>query len=171
MELTIEQALRQGIAAHKEGKLQDAERLYRAILQSEPKHADANHNLGVLAVSVNKADAALPLFKTALEAKPEIDKFWLSYIDALIKDQKPEDAEQVLLQARKRGVDADGLKSLEEKFLPRISPPQELLISLLECYQRGQLDDAEKLAVSVTREFPKHEFAWKVLGAVFGATG
>ena len=31
MELTIEQALQQGVAAHKEGKLQEAERLYRAI--------------------------------------------------------------------------------------------------------------------------------------------
>jgi len=73
--LTIEQALQQGVAAHKEGKLQEAERLYRAILQSQPKHADANHNLGVLAVSVNKADTALPLFKTALEANPKIEQF------------------------------------------------------------------------------------------------
>ena len=55
MELTIEQALQQGVAAHKEGKLQDAERLYRAILQLQPLHPDANHNLGVLAVSVDKA--------------------------------------------------------------------------------------------------------------------
>ena len=70
MELTIEQALRQGIAAHKEGKLQEAERLYRAILQSQPLHPDANHNLGVLEVSVNKSDAALPLFKTALVVSP-----------------------------------------------------------------------------------------------------
>ena len=68
MELTVEQALQQGIAAHKEGKLQEAERLYRSILQSQPAHPDANHNLGVIAVSVNKADAALPLFKVALEA-------------------------------------------------------------------------------------------------------
>ena len=70
MEMTIEQALQQGVAAHKEGNLEDAERLYRAILQSQPQHPDANHNLGVLAVSVNKADAALPLFKAALEAVP-----------------------------------------------------------------------------------------------------
>ena len=62
MELTIEQALQQGVAAHKEGRLQDAERLYRAILKSQFFHPDANHKLGVLAVSVNKADAALPLF-------------------------------------------------------------------------------------------------------------
>ena len=86
MELTIAQALQQGVTAHKEGKLQDAERLYRAILQSQPLNSDANHNLGVLAVAVNKTDAALPLFKTALEANPKIEQFWLSYIDALIKD-------------------------------------------------------------------------------------
>ena len=46
MEVTIEQALQQGVAAHKEGKVQEAKRLYRAILQSQPAHPDANHNLG-----------------------------------------------------------------------------------------------------------------------------
>ena len=100
MKPSIEQALQQGIAAHKEGKLQDAERLYRAILQSQPLHPDANHNLGVLAVSVNKADAALPLFRTALESNPKIEQFWLSYINALIKEQQFEDAKQVFEQAK-----------------------------------------------------------------------
>ena len=85
MRLSVEQALQQGINAHKEGKLQDAERLYRAILQSQPTHPDANHNLGVLAVSVNKAGAALPLFKTALEANPKIEQFWLATLMHLLK--------------------------------------------------------------------------------------
>tara|TARA_B100000767_G_scaffold7889_1_gene7800 strand:+ start:42 stop:260 length:219 start_codon:yes stop_codon:yes gene_type:complete len=68
MELTIEQALQQGMAAHKQDDLQEAERLYRTIMQSQPMHPDVNHNLGVLAVSVNKADLALPLLK--LLSKP-----------------------------------------------------------------------------------------------------
>ena len=68
MELTIEQALQQAIEAHKAGKLQDAEGLYRAILAAQPKHPDANHNLGVLAVSLDKTELALPFFKIALEA-------------------------------------------------------------------------------------------------------
>ena len=106
MELTTEQALQKGVAAHREGKLQDAERLYRAILQSHPAHPDANHNLGVIAVSVNKADAALPLFKTALEANPKIEQFWLSYIDALIKTEKFDDARRVLSDAQQAGVTA-----------------------------------------------------------------
>ena len=48
MKLSIKKTLQQAIAAHKEGKLQDAERLYRSILQSYPNHPDANQNLGVL---------------------------------------------------------------------------------------------------------------------------
>ena len=118
MEVTIEQALRQGVAAHKEGKIQEAERLYRAILQSQPAHPDANHNLGVLAVSVNRVDAALPLLKTAVEANPEIEQFWLSYIDALIKEKQFENAKQVFEQAKKQGVAEDKLDVLETQLTP-----------------------------------------------------
>ena len=179
MELTIEQALQQGVAAHKEGKLQDAERLYRAILQSQPAHADANHNLGVLAVSVNKAEDALPLFKTALEANPKIEQFWLSYIDALIREKQFDNAKQVLEQAKRQGLDLEKLGSLEKQLVPPTktknangaNPSQQQLSSLLEHYQSGRLSEAEKLATSIIHEFPSHNFSWKVLGAVFKATG
>jgi tetratricopeptide (TPR) repeat protein len=179
MELTIEQALQQGLAAHKEGKLQEAERSYRAILQSQPAHPDANHNLGVLAVSVNKADAALPLFKTALEANPKMEQFWLSYIEALIKEKQFDNAKAVLEQAKQQGVAADRLNSLEAQLSPKTqienvnsaNPSQQKLNSLLEHYQNGRFGDAEKLSVEITQDFPKHQFSWKVLGAVLRATG
>ena len=179
MELTIEQTLQQGVAAHKEGKLQDAERLYKAILQAQPTHSDANHNLGLIAVSVNKADAALPLFKAALEANPKIEQFWLSYIDALIKEKQFDNAKAVLEQAKQQGVDADRLNSLEAQLSPKTqienvnsaSPSQEQVTSLLEHYQNGRFSEAEKLSVSITQEFPKHQFGWKVLGAVLGQIG
>ncbi len=85
MELTIEQALQKAVEAHKAGQVQEADRLYTAILKARPKHPDANHNLGVLAVSVGKVEEALPFFKAALEANPSIARFWLSYINALIR--------------------------------------------------------------------------------------
>ena len=100
MELTLDQALQQAVAAHKEGKLQDAERLYRAILQTQPNHPDANHNLGVLAVAVGKPLEALPFFKRALDANLKVEQFWLSYIDVLIKVERFGDAKQVLVDAR-----------------------------------------------------------------------
>ena len=118
MKLTIEQALQQGIAVHRAGKLEEAERLYRVILQSQPAHPDANHNLGVIAVSVNKADVALPLLKTALEANPKIELFWLSYIDALIKEKQFDNAKQALNQADKQGVATEKLNVLEIQLIP-----------------------------------------------------
>ena len=172
MELTIEQVLQQGVAAHKEGKLQDAERLYRAILQSQPKHPDANHNLGLIAVSVNQIKAALPLFKIALEANPNIEQFWLSYIDALIKEKQFENAKQVLEQAKKQCVAVEKLNVLEAQLASInkqenvicLSPSQQQLSNLLEQYQNGRFDDAEKLAISITQEFPKHQFGLESTG-------
>jgi len=82
MELTLEEVLKKGIDAHKAGQIQEADRLYTAILNAQPKHPDTNHNMGVLAVSINKIQESLPFFKTALDANPSIVQFWLSYIDA-----------------------------------------------------------------------------------------
>ena len=85
MELTLDEVLQKAVEAYKGGQIQEADRLYKAILQAKPKHPDANHNMGVLAVGVGKVQEALPFFKTALEANPSIGQFWLSYIDTLIK--------------------------------------------------------------------------------------
>jgi tetratricopeptide (TPR) repeat protein/MoaA/NifB/PqqE/SkfB family radical SAM enzyme len=155
--------------------------------------------------------AEVRLFKTALEANPKIEQFWLSYIDALIKDKQFDNAKQVLEQGRNQGVAGEKFEALEEHLtlitqapqptlpeqkksltlsekrkklaeqkkqkkakkqnLKAISPSQAQLSSLLEHYQNGRFDDAEKLAVSITQEFAKHQFGWKVLGAVLKQTG
>jgi tetratricopeptide (TPR) repeat protein len=123
MELTIEQALQQAIEAHKAGKLQDAEGLYRAILVAQPKHPDANHNLGVLAFSLDKTELALPLFKTALEANPSQGQFWLSYVDALIKEKQFENASNVLEQGKKRGLTGEKVDVLEAQLTTILLTP------------------------------------------------
>jgi Flp pilus assembly protein TadD len=179
MELTIEQALQQGVAAHKKGQVEEAERLYKAILNSQPAQPDANHNLGVLLVSINKTDAALPLFKVAVETNSKVDQFWLSYIDALIKAKQVENAKQVLEQAKNQGVAGDKLDILKTQLnslnttgnVYSANPPQKLLSRLLEHYQSGRLGDAEILALSITRDFPNHNFSWMILAAVFKAIG
>jgi len=174
MELTIEQALQQGVAAHKEGKLQEAERLYKAILQAQPAHPDANHNLGLLAVSVNKADVALTLFKAAVEANPKVEQFWLSYINALVKDNQFKDANKAINKAKKKGFNTKNFEALLFQAKVKVDtkePSQEQLSSLLEHYQNRRYAEAEQLAISITNEYPKHQFGWKVLSAVLRETG
>jgi len=57
-ELTIEQVFKQAVEAHRAGKIQDAGRLYVSILKLDPKHADANHNMGILAFGLGKGAVA-----------------------------------------------------------------------------------------------------------------
>ena len=114
--LTINQALQHGVEAQKAGQLHEAKRLYNAILKAQPKHPDANHNMGALIVSFGKIELALPFFKRALEANPNIAQFWYSYIDVLIKLERLIDAKALLDQAKSKGAEDAGFVRLEQRL-------------------------------------------------------
>lgn len=63
-------ALRQATHHHQAGQLQQAEQLYRQVLEVEPKNADALHLLGVIASQAGEYEAAVNLITQALEIKP-----------------------------------------------------------------------------------------------------
>ncbi len=173
MELTVDQALQRGIAAHKEGKLEAAELFYRSILQVHPNHPDANHNLGALAMSVGKEQDALLFFKLALEANPSIEQFWLSYATALIESGHLDEARQALADATLNGIAPKKLGILSDQIQQtrtRIVPSHEQQKKLLACYENRRFDEAETLARSMINEFPRHPFGWRVLGAVLRQT-
>jgi thioredoxin-like negative regulator of GroEL len=127
VELTLDEALKKGIEAHKSGQVQEADRLYAAVLKAEPNHPDANHNMGVLAVGVGNVQKALPFFKTALEIKPGVAQFWLSYIDALIKIGRIADGKAVFDQAKVKGAKGEAFDQLENGFLNQVPTHKTLL--------------------------------------------
>ena len=96
--------------------------------------------MGVLAVGVGKVEQALSFFKTALETNASIEQFWLSYIDALIKLEKLEDAKAVIEQAKSTGLKGDafdqielrlGLNEVIKNVAPNVQdPPQDQMQSL-----------------------------------------
>ena len=51
------------------------------------------------------------------------------------------------------------------------SPTQPELDNLLDHYQNGRYDKAEKLAIPITKQFPDYSYAWKMLGAILEQTG
>jgi len=179
MSLTIDQELQSGIAAHNKGKLQEAERIYRFILQSQPKNPDANHNLGVLIVSLNNSESALPLFKAALDSNPKIEKFWVSYINALINENQLQGAKLAINKAKKAGFKGEKFdvlraqltRSPKEKLTPLQAPPQAEIDSMIANYQSGQFEVAGDMALSLTEKFPDHSLSWKVLAAVCKQVG
>ena len=147
MQFTIDQALQQGITAHKEGKLQEADKLYTAILRSQPQHPDANHNMGVLAVSVNKIQEALPFFKNALKANPTVEQYWVSYLNALLKLEKFDKAKALFDQAKKANMTGEKLNALEQAILSQQNnnhPTQEQISNLLSLFENGAFEETLK---------------------------
>ena len=169
VEFNIDLLLQQGISAHQAGNLQEAERCYKSILETQSTHPHASHNLGALYVSINKSEAALNLFKTAFQVNPNIEQFWMSYISTLINERQFTEAKQALKKAKRKGANKNKLNDLNQYLISIANGsklPQRDIDRLVKYYQDGNYDDAEKLAKSITKQFPKHSFSWKILGSV-----
>lgn len=169
--------------------------MYRGVLRAQPYDPDATYQLGVLGVSINKSIEAIPLFKLAVETNPQIVQFWLSYIDALIKLERFDEAKRILVKGEKSGVPAEKLEPLREQTQvasPKVkinteqgsivsreqeardddpAPSLDQINRLKGLYQANQLDEAEKIATSLTQQFPNHALGWQVLGVLLKLTG
>jgi sulfatase maturation enzyme AslB (radical SAM superfamily) len=132
---SVDQTLEQAAEAHRSGKLQDAERLYRAVLEAQPKHPDANHNIGVLVDRHGTPELALPFLKTAVECKPQQGEYWISYIEALANASQLGLARRVLQQGRQMGLGGTAIDRLMTRLDVDGSRPVEPLTSDQARYQ------------------------------------
>ncbi|MFK7865460.1 MAG: tetratricopeptide repeat protein [Pseudohongiellaceae bacterium] len=188
MQLTIDEALKHGVEAHKEGKIQEADRIYTAILQVAPTHPDVNHNMGVLAVSIGKIQEALPFFKTALEANDSIDQFWLSYSDALGRLNRMKDLKALIARAVQAGISASTLQLMEQS-LPKHElaspstdrvqadsyenkePPLEQLQHIFTLYSKSQFHQAIGHAQALLKQFPDSAHLYNLIGSAHASIG
>ncbi len=59
-----------GLALHQQGRLREAETLYRAALQADPAHGDTLHHLGVLHAQRGELGEAVRLIQMAVDGNP-----------------------------------------------------------------------------------------------------
>jgi Flp pilus assembly protein TadD len=90
----IDAAFRQGQQFHTAGRLAEAEQIYRHVLAAAPRHAEALHALGALALQAGRADAADALLRQAIGVKPAAS-FLLTRAHALLALRRPEEAAQL----------------------------------------------------------------------------
>jgi tetratricopeptide (TPR) repeat protein len=187
MELTLDEALAEGIAAHKAGRIQEAGKFYSAIIQAEPTHPDANHNFGLLSVSLGEIEEATTFFKVALVAKPSVGQFWLSYIDSLMELGRTAEAQALVYQAKYKGMNVEIIDQLEQRLTdqwlkisgtksrkvdgsslakPNILDTIKLDKALKLAKQKskaGQLHKAKNICTDILQKFPKNAQALTVL--------
>jgi len=66
----VQQSLQKALQYHSENNLSQAEKIYRKILKSEPKHPTALHLLGVVSLQTGKFDIAVNFITKSLAVHP-----------------------------------------------------------------------------------------------------
>ena len=84
--------IHQAITAHKDGRLKEAEMLYRSILETQPTNLDANNNLAVLLYSLDRFDEAEKNFQKTIKLKPDFAEAYNNLASTLKKLGKKNEA-------------------------------------------------------------------------------
>ncbi|MGA2583461.1 MAG: tetratricopeptide repeat protein [Tepidisphaeraceae bacterium] len=88
------------------GRLVEAEMLCRQVLGKHPNHADALHLLGLVAMRLERIDAALELIGKAIQFNPTIASFHANYGLALARQGRWDEAIAVYFKALELRPDA-----------------------------------------------------------------
>ena len=168
-EVPFDQELQQAIAEHQAGRFAEAEELYLTILQAQPYHAIANHNLGLLAGQVGQHAAGLPYLRKALSVAPDEGQFWLSYANGLLQAGQAEEALDIVDTAISRGLDNAAAQTLRQRAQAALaqaaqSPSQQECDHIVTLYHAGDYALMETASRQLLQKFPESAFAWSVLG-------
>jgi tetratricopeptide (TPR) repeat protein len=168
IEITINDALKCGVAAHKAGKLQEADLYYTAVLKKVPNHPDANHNIGLLALSVGEIEKAISFFEKALSASPNIAQFWISLCNTLISQKKFDAVMGLLKKAKQSQLDNQSLLKLCEKSFKAIKQPEALFLENLIFFsivlrENEKYDEAIQTVKIGLQSFPRNSDLYALL--------
>jgi tetratricopeptide (TPR) repeat protein len=92
-------ALAAALQQHQNGNYREAERLYRTILEQNPRHSDALHLLGVLAHEAGQIDIAIQLIRAAIEIQPAVASYHNNLANVLEKANRRDEAQASYQQA------------------------------------------------------------------------
>lgn len=165
---------------HQAGRLAQAERLYRAVLQQLPYSADAHHNLGVLSMQGGRpVDEALRHFRLAWEADPTHPQYSASLSRALAQAGRADEARGVLADRQRRRPGRPCFEELVASLSPAAmgvrsgmaATDAEPWQACLACFDAGDLSGAQSAARSLVTGFPQDGAAWKALGLALHRQG
>ena len=95
----LQKELEFGIEHHKAGRAEEAERVYRNVLQKVPNQPDALNLLGVLAMEAGNHEAAFDFLGRAVQARPKDPAILNNYGNALSLVRRYEEASEHLERA------------------------------------------------------------------------
>jgi tetratricopeptide (TPR) repeat protein len=123
----IGQALTEGLAAHQQGQLREAEKLYARVLKAAPTHFDALNLLGTVKAQQGHIGEAHRLFNSAVKANPAAPQGWSNLGQALHALKRGGEALDALDKARALAPDDVGILYQHANVLLALDRPADAL--------------------------------------------
>jgi predicted O-linked N-acetylglucosamine transferase (SPINDLY family) len=98
--MNLDRLLRRALEEYQAGRLPEAERLYRQILELRPENPDALHMLGLLASRAGQAAAGIDLIKRAIAASPSAAEYYVNLGTLLEPEGRLDEATAAYAKAR-----------------------------------------------------------------------
>ncbi len=160
-----DQAMQAALHELETGRPEQADALYRAVLDLLPGHGAAHYGLGMLALGAGKAGTAIPHFAHALQAAPEQEDYWLAYLEALMEARQFATARELIELGRSQGLQGPQVDAFERQLAQHGEPPVHEIEAATMLYAQRK-PGAEHKAKTLTERYPQHPFGWKLLGGV-----
>lgn len=122
----LEHDLQTALAHGRAGRLSDAERVYRSLLQTHPHNPEVNHKLGELLLLARQPEAAHPYLLAALNSSPANNQYCLSLAECLVQLQAWEEAAVLLDNARFTEPEQEAAEQLRVEVSARLEQARHI---------------------------------------------
>ncbi|MDG2118680.1 MAG: tetratricopeptide repeat protein [Gammaproteobacteria bacterium] len=155
----------------KNGDRSEAKKLFALILDSDPNHAAANYEMGLLTADDRKTQSSLVFFQRALQADPSNTLYWTSHIKTLISFDNTNEAESILKVLREKSPEEDAFIDLQKLIEARKKhkPTDEQIQRLINLYTQGQYSNLVINATNLLRKFSDSATLYNIQGAAYTA--
>ena len=168
----LQRLLEEGIAHHREGRKDEAERCYRKVLEIAPNQPDALNLLGVLAAEAGLGKLAIDLMQRALVTRPKDPNILNNLGHALAEHHRWDEARDHLERAVALKPDFDEAKYNLGRVLRHLGEQEQALQLWKEVWEaddrvhaalvgitniygdQGRFEEAEKTAREVIARLP-----------------
>ena len=123
----IGQAIAEAVAAHQQGRLREAEKMYARVLKAAPNNFDALNLLGTVKAQQGHIGEAHRLFNAAVKANPAAPQGWSNLGQALHALKRGGEALECLDKARALAPDDVGILYQHANVLLGLDRPGEAL--------------------------------------------
>jgi predicted TPR repeat methyltransferase len=114
--LTIDEAFDHGVKQHQAGRLDEAERIYAAVLEREPRRTDALNVMGILQYQRGELGAAAALMRRVVEIEPSADGVWNNLGNVLLRIGELDEAGRAFRRSLELVPSADAWANLARVF-------------------------------------------------------